>query len=1258
MPSFVKTEKDEELWNKAKEIVQKEYNKSESDGDDYWRLVTGIYKRMVGGHAEKSIYSLSELTLLNGYSLQKSKNKSSDTPEGVHKDLPPGGVWRTIRGHHVYIVNGKIVAGSVPHVWKTGQYVAMDKETMAKHQAKLDEKAEKETAKAKTTKKTAKKASEEPKEEPKKTTKRQPMAKLGGAGRVLASERIAQLKEAAKKHKNGHVVENWTDKQWSDFFYEHRKAPVTSLRKFLSEQGESKKGAGKDAEKASTKAGTNRKSAGKPSAKSSGAKSGSKKASEAKTTTTKNTKKPKSATGNAKEQMAKNRKDIDAIVNSSNNHKANKKARETTKEDIESFGSNPKVKQGKGATKADLDAMLASNPPKKKAKETTRADLDAMLGEMPKKAAEPKTTKTAKKAKAEVKDIRTEAQKNRELAYDVGDKIGGARKDTYQRNFYLNPTPQALQELEQWAPELAQVACRKENILKKVDFEAEYKRGTDVNVAFLKQLIYDRISPRPSEDTPEARMKYLSGIRELHRVLTPIKTWDDMQKAIRDLSDLARAGAGLAEAKHRLANAGQYFYLNTEYYQEKVRKGEEAKAKLDFEALGDKLNNFFTDYKARERTYKTLLSKKLSWDKYFNPNASAEPEKRKVERGAQKKRWERRAVDEHQRTGGRETPVKKPEDMVKVFGMRGVEFGHWVDDAAGLYHLKRSAEAFHDLADILGMDDKDVSLNGRLAIAFGARGKGRALAHYEPGRKVINMTKYGGAGSLAHEWGHALDNILYQYSHGGKGSISMASEGDMGDHDQKLKELYNNLMEAIMKPAPGDKGGTKKIKLDSSKKLYTTYYPEMRRDVESGMSPQDVYTKWAGKINNDIDRQIRAVKNNPFRTPADIEKRVKALERQRTREMNDLAGRIAQEFRYKMGGHKTGEHFQAEIEVPTGHSEYYTRMQELDGNGKSYYAQPDEMFARVFESYIEDKLNAAKRKNNYLVWDTKTTRGSDAPFPVDKERKHMHSAMEALLKYVVKGGALKKALEMELRKGYLTFNHPALSGETKRYAYPVDWTRGTYTVEDVFYIPVNRLNMVYQTEAATDWDKVKENMDRMRAGEALEPVVIGYDYDIHDGHHRWLAAKALDHTHVPCVVGGTNELDVQRAKEKYAELWKSIIPDPTGTSPFPEDGTIMFRGIGQRELDFIRKHGYIQSKGKGNDDDKEDRETCFSTTFRQAEGYARSNYDLYGETAAYVIVVPRPPWVEEDEHGELIARRPVPVHNVTALFPIPKDERV
>jgi hypothetical protein len=43
---LVRTERDEHLWQRAKEIVTQEYGLTEGDGDRYWRLVMGIFLRM------------------------------------------------------------------------------------------------------------------------------------------------------------------------------------------------------------------------------------------------------------------------------------------------------------------------------------------------------------------------------------------------------------------------------------------------------------------------------------------------------------------------------------------------------------------------------------------------------------------------------------------------------------------------------------------------------------------------------------------------------------------------------------------------------------------------------------------------------------------------------------------------------------------------------------------------------------------------------------------------------------------------------------------------------------------------------------------------------------------------------------------------------------------------------------------------------------------------------------------------------------
>lgn len=104
-------------------------------------------------------------------------------------------------------------------------------------------------------------------------------------------------------------------------------------------------------------------------------------------------------------------------------------------------------------------------------------------------------------------------------------------------------------------------------------------------------------------------------------------------------------------------------------------------------------------------------------------------------------------------------------EFMNTFDFRGGEFGEWMaSDAERQQHLDLSYNAFMDLSNILGISPKSITFNGRLSIAFGARGKGgtaAGAAHYEPLRQVINLTRMSGAGRLAHEWGHSLDHYLF-----------------------------------------------------------------------------------------------------------------------------------------------------------------------------------------------------------------------------------------------------------------------------------------------------------------------------------------------------------------------------------------------------------------------------------------------------------------------------------------------------------------
>ena len=122
-----------------------------------------------------------------------------------------------------------------------------------------------------------------------------------------------------------------------------------------------------------------------------------------------------------------------------------------------------------------------------------------------------------------------------------------------------------------------------------------------------------------------------------------------------------------------------------------------------------------------------------------------------------------------------------PDKYQELFGFyndtNGVEFGNWVEGDKRQEDLNRSATALLDLATALKLPPKALTLGSTLSLRFGSNGRGgknAALAHYEPLYKAINLTKKRGAGSLAHEWFHALDNYLGKQGKTGQTYLSEA----------------------------------------------------------------------------------------------------------------------------------------------------------------------------------------------------------------------------------------------------------------------------------------------------------------------------------------------------------------------------------------------------------------------------------------------------------------------------------------------------
>ena len=135
-----------------------------------------------------------------------------------------------------------------------------------------------------------------------------------------------------------------------------------------------------------------------------------------------------------------------------------------------------------------------------------------------------------------------------------------------------------------------------------------------------------------------------------------------------------------------------------------------------------------------------------------------------------------------------------PQDFLDTFGFRGVEFGNWVPQVERQAYLNKTYDAIMDFCRIVGISPKAFSLGGRLGLAFGSRGKSRALAHYEPLKEVINLTRMKGAGSLAHEWFHALDNYLAKQRSGNTSDMTTDNKPALR---QEVTDAFNAFVSAM-----------------------------------------------------------------------------------------------------------------------------------------------------------------------------------------------------------------------------------------------------------------------------------------------------------------------------------------------------------------------------------------------------------------------------------------------------------------------------
>lgn len=139
-----------------------------------------------------------------------------------------------------------------------------------------------------------------------------------------------------------------------------------------------------------------------------------------------------------------------------------------------------------------------------------------------------------------------------------------------------------------------------------------------------------------------------------------------------------------------------------------------------------------------------------------------------------------------------------PEAFAAAFPFRGVEFGNWLTQTDRAIRLNETFDALRDLCALCGLTADAATLKGWLAMAFGSRGIPGAAAHFEHEHRVINLTKEHGAGSLAHEWLHALDAFTAARFAGSLGQFAIKDWGKLpeGELREAARALYSGLIKS------------------------------------------------------------------------------------------------------------------------------------------------------------------------------------------------------------------------------------------------------------------------------------------------------------------------------------------------------------------------------------------------------------------------------------------------------------------------------
>lgn len=360
----------------------------------------------------------------------------------------------------------------------------------------------------------------------------------------------------------------------------------------------------------------------------------------------------------------------------------------------------------------------------------------------------------------------------------------------------------------------------------------------------------------------------------------------------------------------------------------------------------------------------------------------------------------------------------------ETFGFKGINFGNWMQGdsnrAERQAHLNYAFDAFHDLAAVLGIPPRAVSLNGMFGLAFGAQGNGAYAAHFVPGLNEINLTRTRGAGSVAHEWAHGLDHFLarmaglegekqpflseytrqsptYMRFERNGGTATPVEVKRFGEIRPELVARMADVVKAMndrtvtRSEAEGiEHWETQKARADKS---LDSWLKSVRRDFGGHEARFDTFAERIRSL--DVGGEQIAVSSSTYLFPVVKEMReaFKACTGRTysLEQCKHLSNSLSYLHHLVTDRDSVIARF---MEPKTDRTQYAANAMALDGNkgGKTYWSTDLEMFARAFDAFVSDSLAHRDGFNSYLSHAGR----DDETVPMGTEREAITAAIGAL----------------------------------------------------------------------------------------------------------------------------------------------------------------------------------------------------------------------------------------------------------------------